>query len=175
MQGKCKCKKFLTLSYRRKFLISKSASRRTRTYNQEIMEFVGTAVDTAGVSVMVIGAIIAAARFLLKSQADALNAYRVCRQDLGRAILLGLEFLVAGDIIRTVVVHPTLDNLIVLAIIVVIRTLLSVTLQLEFEGHWPWQHPGVSNTKSRANKGGGGSRGALTCGAGVELAALAGS
>ena len=176
MQGKCKCKKFLTLSYRRKFLISKSASRRTRTYNQEIIEFVGTAVDTAGVSVMVIGAIIAAARFLLKSQADALNAYRVCRQDLGRAILLGLEFLVAGDIIRTVVVHPTLDNLIVLAIIVVIRTLLSVTLQLEFEGHWPWQHPGVSNTKSRANKeGGGGSRGALTCGAGVELAALAGS
>jgi uncharacterized membrane protein len=66
---------------------------------------------------MVIGAIIAAARFLLKSQADVLNAYRVCRQDLGRAILLGLEFLVAGDIIRTVVVHPTLDNLIVLAII----------------------------------------------------------
>jgi uncharacterized membrane protein len=124
---------------------------------------------------MVIGAIIAAARFLLKSQADVLNAYRVCRQDLGRAILLGLEFLVAGDIIRTVVVHPTLDNLIVLAIIVVIRTLLSVTLQLEFEGHWPWQHPGVSNTKSRANKGGRGSRGALTGGAGVELAALAGS
>ena len=88
---------------------------------------------------------------------------------------MGLEFLVAGDIIRTVVVHPTLDNLIVIAIIVVIRTLLSVTLQLEFEGHWPWQHPGVSNTKSRANKGGGGSRGALTGGAGVELAALAGS
>jgi uncharacterized membrane protein len=65
-------------------------------------EFVGTAVDTAGVSVMVIGAIIATARFLLKSQTDALSAYRVCRQDLGRAILLGLEFLVAGDIIRTV-------------------------------------------------------------------------
>ena len=81
---------------------------------REMMEFVGTAVDTAGVSVMVLGAIIATARFLLKSQADALNAYRVCRQDLGRAILLGLEFLVAGDIIRTVVVHPTLDNLIVL-------------------------------------------------------------
>jgi uncharacterized membrane protein len=60
------------------------------------VEFAGTAVDTAGVSVMVIGAIIATARFLLKSQADALNAYRVCRQDLGRAILLGLEFLVAG-------------------------------------------------------------------------------
>ena len=53
----------------------------------------------------------------------------------------------AGDIIRTVVVHPTLDNLIVLAIIVVIRTFLSITLQLEVEGHWPWQHPNISETK----------------------------
>lgn len=61
--------------------------------------------------------------------------------------LLGLEFLVAGDIIRTVVVHPTLDNLIVLAIIVLIRTFLSVTLQLEVEGHWPWQHPYTSDIK----------------------------
>jgi uncharacterized membrane protein len=82
---------------------------------------------------MVIGAIIATARFLLKSQADALNAYRVGRQDLGRAILLGLEFLVAGDIIRPVVVHPTLENLIVLAIIALIRAFLSITLQLEVE------------------------------------------
>jgi len=96
---------------------------------------------------MVIGAIIATTRFLLKSQADALNAYHVCRQDLGRAILLGLEFLVAGDIIRTVVVHPTLDNLIVLVIIVVIRTFLSITLQLEVEGHCPWQHHDISGTK----------------------------
>ena len=111
------------------------------------MDIVGTAVDTAGVSIMVIGAVIATARFLLKSQADALNAYRVCRQDLGRAILLGLEFLVAEDIIRTVVVHPTLDNLIVLALIVLIRTFLSITLQLEVEGHWPWQHPDISGTK----------------------------
>jgi hypothetical protein len=55
--------------------------------------------------------------------------------------------LVAGDIIRTVVVHPTLDNLIVLAIIVLIRTFLSVTLQLEVEGHWPWQHPHTSDIK----------------------------
>jgi uncharacterized membrane protein len=77
---------------------------------REIMDVVGTAVDAAGVSVMVIGAIIATARFLLRSQTDALNAYRASRQDLGRAILLGLEFLVAGDIIRAVVVDPTLDN-----------------------------------------------------------------
>ena len=65
---------------------------------------------------MVIGAIIATARFLLKSQADALNAYRVCRQDLGRAILLGHY----SDYGRP----STLDNLVVLALIVVIRTLI---------------------------------------------------
>jgi uncharacterized membrane protein len=61
------------------------------------------------------------------------------RQDLGRAILLGLEFLIAGDIIRTVVVAPTLENVMILALIVVIRTFLSMALQLEVEGRWPWQ------------------------------------
>ena len=60
---------------------------------------------------------------------------------------VGTRIPCGGDIIRTVVVHPTLDNLIVLAIIVVIRTLLSITLQLEVEGHWPWQHPDMPNTK----------------------------
>jgi hypothetical protein len=60
----------------------------------------------------------------------------------GRAILLGLEFLVAGDIIRTVVVAPTLANVVVLALIVLIRTFLSVALELELEGHWPWARSG---------------------------------
>jgi uncharacterized membrane protein len=129
-------------SNNRVVLIVTAAERRN-----ELFSFVGTAVDTAGVSVMVIGAIIATARFLLKGQADALSAYRVCRQDLGRAILLGLESLVAGDIIRTVVVHPTLDNLLVLAVIVLIRTFLSTTLQLEVEGHWRWQQSHSSEMK----------------------------
>ena len=107
---------------------------------REIMDLVGTAVDTAGVAVMVFGATVATARFLFNKQGRTLNAYRLCRQDLGRAILLGLEFLVAGDIIRTVVVDPTLDNVIVLGLIVLIRTFLSLALQLEVEGRWPWQH-----------------------------------
>jgi uncharacterized membrane protein len=59
---------------------------------------------------------------------------------MGRAILLGLEFLVAGDIIDTVVVDPTLDNVIVLGLIILIRTFLGIALQLEVEGRWPWQH-----------------------------------
>lgn len=104
------------------------------------MDLVGTAVDTAGVAVMVFGATLATVRFLFNKQGRTVNAYRLCRQDMGRAILRGLEFLVAGDMIRTVVVDPTLDNVIVLGLIVLIRTFLSLALQLEVEGRWPWQH-----------------------------------
>ncbi|MGB8466480.1 MAG: DUF1622 domain-containing protein [Terrimicrobiaceae bacterium] len=103
------------------------------------MDVVGTAVDTAGVSVIVIGAIIATTRFLFQRRGDTNILFRLYRQDMGRAILLGLEFLVAGDIIRTVVVDPTFDNVIVLGLIVIIRTFLSMSLQLELEGRWPWQ------------------------------------
>lgn len=108
-----------------------------------IMEVIGTAVDAGGVVVVVVGALLAFARFGLGRQGRSwtamLRSYRLLRQDLGRAILLGLELLVAGDIIRTVVVSPTLQNVVVLALIVVIRTFLSMALQLEVEGRWPWQ------------------------------------
>ena len=65
------------------------------------------------------------------------------RQEFGGAIVLGLEFLVAGDIIRTVVVAPTLENAAVLAIIVLVRTVLSMALQVEIEGRWRWQRHGA--------------------------------
>jgi uncharacterized membrane protein len=66
-------------------------------------------------------------------------AYRVYRQQVGKAILLGLEFLVAGDIIRTVAVDPSFTGVGVLAILVAVRTFLSFTLEVELEGRWPWQ------------------------------------
>src|SRR3569832_1422274 len=66
------------------------------------------------------------------------TAYREYRQHLGRAILLGLEFLVAGDIINTVAVDPTFRSVGVLAGIVVIRTFLSFSLEVEIDGRWPW-------------------------------------
>ena len=66
-------------------------------------------------------------------------AYRVYRQLVGKAILLGLEFLVAGDIIRTVAVAPTFAGVGVLAILVAVRTFLSFTLDVELSGTWPWQ------------------------------------
>jgi hypothetical protein len=71
-------------------------------------------------------------------------AYVRYRRALGRAILLGLEFLVAGDIIRTVAISPTFTSLGILAIIVAIRTFLSTELELEIEGRWPWQRRGAT-------------------------------
>src|SRR5438094_5610922 len=70
---------------------------------------------------------------------DTGNYYMPYRQDVGRAILLGLEFLIAGDLIRTVVVAPTMQNVVVLGLIVLIRTFLSLSLQLEIEGRLPWR------------------------------------
>lgn len=108
-------------------------------YYRQVMEFIGRAVDAVGVFIVVIGAFLATVRFLRRRRGSATESYRLYRQDLGRAILLGLEFLVAADIIRTVVVDPTLQNVLVLGLIVVIRTFLSMALELELEGRWPWQ------------------------------------
>lgn len=106
------------------------------------VEDVGAAVDGAGVAIIVCGALIATGVFahrLLNHRDDFSAAYRLYRQSLGRAILLGLEFLVAGDIIRTVAVSPTFTSVGVLAVIVLVRTFLSFSLEVELEGRWPWQ------------------------------------
>ena len=108
---------------------------------RETIEIVGKGIDVAGVAVIVAGVVIATgafARRLLDSSREG-DHYRTYRQDIGKAILLGLEFLVAADIIRTVAVSPTFRSAAVLAIIVAIRTFLSMALQLELEGRWPWQ------------------------------------
>lgn len=72
-------------------------------------------------------------------RSGGLDAFREYRQGLGRAILLGLEILVAADIIRTVAVSPTFQSVGVLAVIVLVRTFLSFSLEVELEGRWPWQ------------------------------------
>ena len=108
-------------------------------YYREVMDGVGRAIDAVGVLVIVAGAVLATCRFVARRHGSAGKSYRLYRQDLGRAILLGLEFLIAGDIIRTVVVAPTLENIVILGLIVLIRTFLSMALQLEVEGRWPWQ------------------------------------
>lgn len=115
-------------------------------YFRHIMEMVGTSVDGVGVFIVAGGMVVATLRLVprLRDRAhDNANYYSLYRQDVGRAILLGLEFLIAGDIIRTVVVAPTLQNVVVLGLIVLIRTFLSLSLQLEIEGKLPWQREAV--------------------------------
>ncbi len=102
------------------------------------MNLIGLALDGVGVLIVALGAVVALLRGLVATTDPYTARYRRVREDLGRAILLGLEWLIAGDIIRSVVVDPTLLNVGVLGIIVVIRTFLSMTLQLEVEGRWPW-------------------------------------
>ncbi len=105
------------------------------------VEAVGTAVDVAGVVIIVVGALIATAviAYRVLQRSELHSAYRSYRHGLGRAILLGLELLVAADIIRTVAIAPTFTSVGVLALIVLVRTFLSFSLEVELEGRWPWQ------------------------------------
>src|SRR5437867_11710194 len=118
-------------------------------YFRHIMEVVGTSVDGVGVFIIAGGMVVATARLAVRRSHDTGNYYSLYRQDVGRAILLGLEFLIAGDIIRTVVVAPTLQNVVVLGMIVLIRTFLSLSLQLEIEGKLPWRREVARADQSR--------------------------
>ena len=103
----------------------------------------GTGLDADGVFVVVGGALLATLRAVLRRVGTTGEYCRFYRQDLGRAVLLGLEFLVAGDIIRRVVVAPTLQNVLVLGLIVLIRMFLSLSLQLEIEAKLPCSLEGL--------------------------------
>jgi uncharacterized membrane protein len=104
----------------------------------EVIEAVGKVIDATGVAVIVGGALVAASWALTKRGVPG-SRYEDFRRQLGRSILLGLEFLVAADIIRTVAITPTPQSVAVLGGIVLIRTFLSFSLQLEMTGAWPWQ------------------------------------
>jgi uncharacterized membrane protein len=105
----------------------------------KMLHLVTRGIEATGVIVIVVGMVLAAAGFL-RDRGEA-GAYHQLRATLGRAILLGLELLVAADIINTVAIEPTLTSLAVLAGIVLIRTFLSLSLEVEIEGRWPWQKP----------------------------------
>ena len=103
------------------------------------VETAGLIIEGTGVLAIVIGILVALGRYVWSGVRGEQRVYQQFRQDLGRGILLGLEFLVAGDIIRTVAVDPTLENVAVLAVIVLVRTFLSLSIQVELEGRLPWQ------------------------------------
>jgi len=107
---------------------------------KQLAEWAGMAIEVAGVVIIVIGALLAAARYVGHyRQLSSDDAYERLRRGLGRSIMVGLEFLVAGDIVRTVVVEQSFESLGLLAIVVAIRTFLSLSLYVEVEGRWPWQ------------------------------------
>jgi uncharacterized membrane protein len=118
----------------------------------DAIELVGLGVDGAGVALIVIGLLLSTGTFLLRVMRHVPTAYQYYREALGRTLLLGLEFLVAADIIRTVAVTPTFRSVGILAVIVAIRTFLSWTLELELEGYWPWQRGKTSVSKATDDK-----------------------
>jgi uncharacterized membrane protein len=106
----------------------------------ELMELVVRGFELLGVGVILVGLLMAAVQAaVLISHGNGHLAYERVRATFGRSILLGLELLVAGDIIRTVTVDQTLENLLVLGLLVLIRTFLSWSLEVEIDGRWPWQ------------------------------------
>src|SRR5262249_27770901 len=104
------------------------------------IELVELGFEVVGVAILVIGSAVALARFLaaLLRGGSNLTAYQVLRGGLGRAILLGLEFLVAADIIRSVALELTFQSVGVLGLLVLVRTFLSWSLEVEVAGEWPW-------------------------------------
>lgn len=106
-----------------------------------IVEKIGELIDLFGVLIILVGMITATIGYLRRyfAKHDTHQNYRLYRHSLARAILLGLEFLVAGDIIRTVAGTPTFMSILVLGMIVLIRSFLSMEFQLEIEGRFPWQ------------------------------------
>lgn len=122
-------------------------------------------IELAGIAVMVLGGLWAIGSFLYRSVSPSHRRvagidgptdgrYRELRANLGRAILLGLEFLVAADIIGTVAIEPSFHSLGVLALIIVIRTFLSFSLELEISGRWPWQHQTAASSDVNRSAGG---------------------
>jgi uncharacterized membrane protein len=116
------------------------------------LDFITRVIEVGGIAIIVLGilgASIAVLWQVLRGRSGS-EAFDLYRSNLGRAILLGLEFLVAADIINTVAIEPTLQSLLILGGIVLIRTFLSFSLEVEIEGRWPWErHKGETELPSR--------------------------
>ena len=118
---------------------------------EETSEDVVKVVEAVGAGIMVFGGLGAFVAFALRARrAGTLNGpYPDLRRDLSRCILLGLEVLIVADIVRTIIVEPTLESVAVLGIIVVIRILLSFSLEVEIDGVWPWRRRQLGSRTGR--------------------------
>lgn len=117
-----------------------------------IIEWSGTAFEVAGVAILIAGALISLAQFAVRllQRKQGTRAYRALREGLGRAILLGLEFLVAADIVRSVALEPTFQSVGVLGLLVFVRTFLSWSLEVEVAGEWPWRRAAADVAKDES-------------------------
>ena len=110
------------------------------SFATQVAHDVAKAIELTGIAIIALGALVNLAIFAARiGGSERAEALADLRSSFGRSILLGLEFLIAADIINTVAVTPTLQSVLVLGAIVLIRTFLSFSLELEIEGRWPWQ------------------------------------
>ena len=118
-------------------------------FDQSI-KWVAVGIEAIAIGIIVAGAITTTIIFVVRviKEGALEDCYRRFRSDFGKAILLGLEFLIASDIVGTVAVGPTYSDLGILALLVVIRTFLSFSLELEITGRWPWQ-PATDGRRSK--------------------------
>lgn len=106
----------------------------------ELMELVVHGFEIGGVTILVVGSLAACAHAVWSARTTgAQQAYEAARRNVGRAILLGLEFLIIADIVLTITVDPTLESALALGLIVLVRTFLSFSLEVELEGTLPWR------------------------------------
>jgi uncharacterized membrane protein len=130
------------------------------SYEQTISDVVKV-VEAVGVAIMVVGGLGAFVAFVpraLRSRTD--RPYVELRRNLGRCVLLGLEVLIVADIVRTIIVDPTFESVTVLGTVVVIRILLSFSLEVEIDGAWPWRRAELDSRAEAAASRGQGSGGA---------------
>jgi uncharacterized membrane protein len=106
---------------------------------RDLIEIAAEGIEALAVAVIVVAIVHGSIRFLFSITNKPENAYERYKNHLGKGLLLGLEFLVAADVVRTVVLEPTLQNVMILGLLVVIRTFLSWSLVVEIEGRWPWR------------------------------------
>ena len=126
--------------------------------SEHVVEYIRAAIEWAALGIEILGAVVIVAgvlrvaitrgtvRYLFKL--DEPGAYDSYKHQIGRTLLLGLEFLVAGDVVRTVALEPTLDSVAVLGLLVLVRTFLSWTLAVEIKGRWPWQPRAIPQAHS---------------------------
>ncbi len=105
----------------------------------ELVAMVADGIEAVAVVVIVGGIVYGIARCFIGRATEPGRAYRNLKFRLGASLLLGLEFLVAGDIIRTVALNPTLDKVATLGVLIAVRTFLSWALVVEMDGRWPWR------------------------------------